>query len=190
TRAPVAVIVPHLFGTAAFQEANAIVASYVVLLEGLIPSAYRGSRYVVISESTRDDLVRRGVPRASIAVVHCGLDHARYRVDPAVPKAARPTLLFGGRLRRYKGVDWLRRVRHRGRGGRQPRPARFRAPRRDRAAGALRRRRGAGGRARARAHRRAAADAARRGGRPLGGALPVGRLRAALARCAAGERQR
>jgi glycosyltransferase involved in cell wall biosynthesis len=110
TKAPVAVIIPHLFGTAAFQEANPIVASYVVLLEGLIPSMYRGCRYVVISESTRDDLVQRGVPRESITVVHCGLDHARYRIDAGVAKDARPTLLFVGRLRRYKGLDWVLRT--------------------------------------------------------------------------------
>jgi glycosyltransferase involved in cell wall biosynthesis len=107
TRAPVAVIVPHLFGTAAYQEANAVVASYVVALERFIPSAYRGSRFVAISESTRDDLVDRGVPHESITVVHCGLNHERYKLDPAVAKAARPTLVFVGRLRRYKGLDWV-----------------------------------------------------------------------------------
>jgi glycosyltransferase involved in cell wall biosynthesis len=110
TKATVAVIVPHLFGTAAFQEANPLVASYVVALEWLIPSVYRRSRFLVISESTRDDLVARGVARERIDVVHCGLDHARYRPDPAVPKAARPTLLFVGRLRRYKGLDWVLRA--------------------------------------------------------------------------------
>ena len=40
TDAPVAVIIPHLFGTTAFQEANAVVASHVVLLEKFILSAY------------------------------------------------------------------------------------------------------------------------------------------------------
>lgn len=110
TKSPVAVIVPHLFGDAAFQEANAVVASYVVLLERLIPFAYRRSRFLVISESTRDDLVARGVDRARITVVHCGLDHERYRLDPATPKSASPTLVFVGRLRRYKGLDWVLRA--------------------------------------------------------------------------------
>lgn len=110
TAAPVSVIVPHLFGTTAFREASAPVALYVLVLERLIPAAYRRARFVVISESTRDDLARRGIARERIAVVHCGLDHDTYRFDPAVAKSARPTILYIGRLRRYKGVDWVMRV--------------------------------------------------------------------------------
>jgi glycosyltransferase involved in cell wall biosynthesis len=110
TNAPVSVIVPHLFGTAAYQEANALVATYVVALERLIPAAYARSRFLVISESTRDDLVARGVARERITVVHCGLDHQRYAPDPTVARAERPTLLFVGRLRKYKGLDWVLRA--------------------------------------------------------------------------------
>jgi glycosyltransferase involved in cell wall biosynthesis len=110
TDVPVAVIVPHLFGSTVFREANALVASYVVALESLIPSAYRGCRFVAISESTRGDLVARGIPARLVSVVHCGVDHARYHADPAVAKAPRPTLTFVGRLRRYKGLDWVLRA--------------------------------------------------------------------------------
>jgi glycosyltransferase involved in cell wall biosynthesis len=108
TRARSAVIVPHLFGSTAFQEANPVVASYVVALEALIPPS-TGSPFLVISESTRDDLVARGIARERITVVHCGLDHQTYRVDPAVAQTPTPTILFVGRLRRYKGVDWVMR---------------------------------------------------------------------------------
>ncbi len=107
TDTPVAVVVPHLFGTTVFREANALVACYVLALESLIPAAYRNCRFVVISESTRDDVVARGIPAAQVSVVHCGLDHDRYRADPATPKAARRTVTFVGRLRRYKGLDWV-----------------------------------------------------------------------------------
>jgi glycosyltransferase involved in cell wall biosynthesis len=78
-------------------------------LEALIPFVYGRCRFVVISESTRDDLVRRGVDRSRITVVHCGLDHDAYRPDPAAGKTPEPTILFVGRLRRYKGVDWVMR---------------------------------------------------------------------------------
>lgn len=107
TKAPVAVIVPHLFGATAFREAALPVALLVVLLEALIPLAYRRSRFLAISESTREDLVLRGIPRERVAVVHCGLDHERYRPDPAAKRSERPTVLYIGRVRRYKGVDWV-----------------------------------------------------------------------------------
>src|SRR5205814_385302 len=87
TRAPVAVVVPHLFGTTAFREANPAVASYVIGLEALIPFAYARCRFVAISESTRDDLIARGLEPSRISVVHCGVDHERYRRDPGVLKA-------------------------------------------------------------------------------------------------------
>ncbi len=107
TRAPVAVIVPHLFGATAFREAHPLMAATVVAMEAAIPWVYRDSPFLVISESTRDDLVRRGIPAARITVVHCGLDHDRYRPDPAVAKSPAPTIAYVGRLRRYKGVDWV-----------------------------------------------------------------------------------
>jgi glycosyltransferase involved in cell wall biosynthesis len=107
TKSPVSVIVPHLFGRTAYQEAAWPIALYVTSLESLIPTAYRGCRFLVISESTRDDLVRRGIGAERVSVVHCGLDHQAYRPDPRAPKAERPSILFVGRLRRYKGVDWL-----------------------------------------------------------------------------------
>jgi len=110
TRAEVAVIVPHLFGTTAFQEASLPVALYVQLLEALIPAAYRGCKVVAISESTRDDLVRRGLAASAISVVHCGMDHAAYAPGVPAGRAERPTVLYVGRLRRYKGVDWMIRV--------------------------------------------------------------------------------
>lgn len=110
TRSPVSVIVPHLFGATAFQEAGAALGAYVVALESLIPTVYRGRRFVVISESTRDDLVARGIAAERIEVVHCGLDHALYRPDPAVARSSRPTIVFVGRLRRYKGLDWVMRT--------------------------------------------------------------------------------
>ena len=109
TPAPVAVIVPHLFGSTAFREAPWPIARYVVALEARIPSHYRGARFLAISESTRDDLIARGVPADRVTVVHCGLDHDTYRAD-LTPKRARPTALYVGRLRRYKGVDWTIRV--------------------------------------------------------------------------------
>ena len=103
--APVLAVVPHLFGTTVFAETDVARGLYVLAHEALIPIVYRKTPFIAISESTRDDLVARGVPREHVSVVHCGLDHARFR--PTAPKADRPTVAFLGRLRRYKGVDVL-----------------------------------------------------------------------------------
>jgi hypothetical protein len=66
TRLPFCAIVPHLFGTTAFAEASWPLAAIVWAAEQPIPRAYRRAAFHAISESTRDDLVRRGVPRERI----------------------------------------------------------------------------------------------------------------------------
>ena len=58
-KVPVVPVIPHLFGTTVFREANWAIASYVVTAEKLIPSVFRDNRFIVISPSTRDDLVAR-----------------------------------------------------------------------------------------------------------------------------------
>ncbi len=110
TALPLVAIVPHLFGTTAFTEASLPLASVVWASELPIPRVYRRAGFHAISESTRDDLVRRGVPPARIVVIHPGVDSQRYRPDPAAPRAARPTFLYLGRLKRYKGVEYALRA--------------------------------------------------------------------------------
>jgi glycosyltransferase involved in cell wall biosynthesis len=105
TGVPVMPVIPHLFGTTVFRETNPLFASYVYLWERFIPSVYRSSRFAVISPSTRDDLVARGIPADRIDVVLCGLDHARWRLLPEVAKAAVPTIVHLGRARKYKAID-------------------------------------------------------------------------------------
>jgi glycosyltransferase involved in cell wall biosynthesis len=105
TKLPFCAIVPHLFGTTAFAEASWPVAAMVWTAERRIPRAYARAWFHVISNSTRDDLCERGVPRERIEVIHPGIDALWYCPDPAIPRAARPTFLYVGRLKRYKGVD-------------------------------------------------------------------------------------
>jgi len=105
TRLPFCAVVPHLFGGTAFAEASWPVATVVWLAERAVPRAYRRAAFHAISDSTRDDLVGRGVPAARIAVIYPGVDAVRYAPDPATPRAERPTFLYVGRLKRYKGVE-------------------------------------------------------------------------------------
>jgi len=103
---PVLAIVPHLFGTTAFREVSILKAVYVNMLEAMIPSVYRKCNFVAISDSTRHDLQRRGIPGGQISVIPCGIDTGFYMHDPTVqPEKGR--LLFVGRLKKYKGVQHL-----------------------------------------------------------------------------------
>jgi glycosyltransferase involved in cell wall biosynthesis len=104
TALPVVPVIPHLFGTTAFRETNACIAAYVVLMERLIPLVFRTNRFMVISPSTKDDLVERGIAPGRIDVVLCGLDHDRYR-DLALERFEAPTIVHLGRLRKYKSVE-------------------------------------------------------------------------------------
>jgi len=110
TSLPFVAIVPHLFGTTAFAEASAPMAAAVWVAELPIPWVYRRAAFHAISESTRDDLVRRGIPKERIVVIHPGVDCSAYRPDPATPRATRPTFLYVGRLKRYKGVEFALRA--------------------------------------------------------------------------------
>jgi len=105
TDVPVLVMIPHLFGTTVYRETNPVLATYVYLWELLIPRVYRNCRFQVVSESTRQDLVSRGIDAGQIDVVLNGLDHGIWRRLPGVDKDARPTLVHFGRARKYKGID-------------------------------------------------------------------------------------
>lgn len=106
-RSPILAIVPHLFGSAAFAEAAWPLAAYVYAHELLIPRIYRNTDVLAISNSTRDDLIARGLTSEHVRVVPVGVDHATYFPDPAVEKSEIPLVLHLGRVRRYKGIQTL-----------------------------------------------------------------------------------
>ena len=105
TPLPFCAIVPHLFGSTAFREAAWPMAALVVTLERPIPRAYRRAGFHAISESTRDDLVARGVPAERIRVIHPGVDTSQCEPARTLDRTQSPTFLYVGRLKRYKGVE-------------------------------------------------------------------------------------
>ncbi len=102
---PVVAIVPHLFGATVYREANPIVATYVWGAEQLIPAVYRNVHFEVISPSTADDLVARGIDRERVTTVYCGMEQARFAVTDPPPRDDPPLVVSWSRLRRYKSVD-------------------------------------------------------------------------------------
>lgn len=101
------VVVPHLFSTSVFQEINFILGLYIYLAERPMVRFYRGLKYNVISESTADDIAGRGVSREDISVIYCGIDRQTYSHDPSVDKYEEPTILYVGRIKKYKSVQHL-----------------------------------------------------------------------------------
>lgn len=103
--APVVLLVHHLFGEVAFREAPLPLATATWLLERFVGRLYQGRATVAISDSTREDLERRGIPRERIQVIHNGVDVKGLSPDPGGERFPEPTLLYLGRLKRYKRVD-------------------------------------------------------------------------------------
>jgi glycosyltransferase involved in cell wall biosynthesis len=100
---PVLGLCHHLFGATAFHAAPWPVAAAVVAAERAIPLVYRRAPIVAISESTRDDLVARGVPAAHVEVQHPGI---RRPDAPHAPIGERePLVVYVGRLAAYKRIE-------------------------------------------------------------------------------------
>ena len=102
----VVALVHHLFGETVFREASVPVAAAVWLLERPLGRAYEHIPFQAVSESSADDLVRRGVARERIRVIYNGVDVDRLTPDPSA-RTPHPTLAYLGRLRRYKNVSTL-----------------------------------------------------------------------------------
>jgi glycosyltransferase involved in cell wall biosynthesis len=105
-RKPVLALAHHLFAQTIFLETILPLALYVYLSEALIPAVYRRTRFVVVSESTKEDFVRRGIPERNIDVVYNAVDHDRY-TPRLEAKASAPLIGYVGRIKRYKRIDHL-----------------------------------------------------------------------------------
>ncbi|KPL01793.1 MAG: hypothetical protein AMJ73_09830 [candidate division Zixibacteria bacterium SM1_73] len=106
-RLPLLVVIPHLFADTVFKEINPILGFYIYLSEKPIPTIYKGFKFMVISESTKEDLVKRGIPKDDIFVIKCGIDQALYHANPQIEKYRTPTVIYLGRLKKYKSIEHL-----------------------------------------------------------------------------------
>jgi glycosyltransferase involved in cell wall biosynthesis len=99
-------LVHHLFGATAFRETAAPLAAALWLAEQPIGALYRDLPFEAVSESTADDLVRRGIPREHIRVIYNGVDTTLLTPDYSL-RSPVPLFIYIGRLKRYKGIDIL-----------------------------------------------------------------------------------
>jgi len=103
--APTAVMVPHLFGKTAFAELPWLMAAYAYGMEQPIPWVYRKSLFWALSQTTSEDLLERGIPKERIEIIYPGFNEDLLRPDPKIAKTPYPSIVYIGRLKRYKRVD-------------------------------------------------------------------------------------
>ncbi len=96
-------LVPHLFGGTAFQELAFPLAAAVWLAERPLGRVYRDTSFEAISESTKEDLVIRGIPASNVEVIYPGVDTVTYTPSPGA-RDAQPVFSYLGRMKKYKGV--------------------------------------------------------------------------------------
>lgn len=101
---PKACLVYHVHAAHFRDELPRPISDAAVAVETkLVPWIYRRTRFLTISESSASEISELGISRLPIEIVHSGVDSA------LVPgrRHEKPTILFLGRLRRYKGVRKL-----------------------------------------------------------------------------------
>ncbi len=103
-RAPKLVLVQHVHQRHYVIELGFVGRIAALLLEWVpLRFLYRGVSICAISQSSRNELIEMGVPAATIKVVYLGVRMA----STSEPRATVPTLLYLGRLKRYKRPEAL-----------------------------------------------------------------------------------
>jgi glycosyltransferase involved in cell wall biosynthesis len=106
--APVLGLSHHLFGTTAFQQVAFPIAAAVWATEKAIPRVFRNRPLITISDSSKQDLVQRGVDASQISVSLCGIRWPGVDARLDVPRPMR--VVYLGRLAHYKRIDVMLRA--------------------------------------------------------------------------------
>jgi len=74
--------------------------------EPWIYKAYKHTKIVACSPSTKDDLVKFGISRENVSVILPGIDESLRNHEPSGVKFSNPTIVCIGRFKRYKGLHF------------------------------------------------------------------------------------
>ncbi len=102
---PLLVIGYHFFGTAIYKETNFLSASYVYLTEALVPKVYKKEIFSVLSKSTKDELVKWGIPEHNVYIVSPAIT-SEFTPDFKI-QSPDPLIVSLGRIKKYKCLDNL-----------------------------------------------------------------------------------
>jgi glycosyltransferase involved in cell wall biosynthesis/O-antigen/teichoic acid export membrane protein len=105
-RAPHVALVHHVHREHYVEEMGRKGRVAALLLETLpLKALYGETRFLTVSESSAAEIAEHGIPRDRIGVRHNGVELAAFQ--PEGERTAEPTLLYLGRLKRYKHVEQL-----------------------------------------------------------------------------------
>ncbi|MBI5022145.1 MAG: glycosyltransferase family 4 protein [Ignavibacteriales bacterium] len=107
-REPLFFIIHHLFDKSIFRETSFPVALYVYLMEklGVAVAKWKKIPLMVVSESTKQEMLRHGYRRDDITFAFNCVDHKVHYL-PSVVRKSKNLIGYFGRLKKYKSVDHL-----------------------------------------------------------------------------------
>lgn len=107
-RVPKICYVYHVHGKQFFYEFTAPF-NYIgyVIEKYIFPLFYKYIPIIAISETTKKQLVDIGFNKNKITVVYCGINGYHHVTKTPVKKFSNPTILYLGRIKKYKRVDLL-----------------------------------------------------------------------------------
>ena len=103
---PILAIIHHFFGDSIFTEAGFLAGTYVKFFEDKVGKAYRDIPIAVVSESTREECLERGLSSKDLSVIYNGIDHTKFPMKVG-PKDDVPRIISFGRLKKYKSIDHI-----------------------------------------------------------------------------------
>lgn len=107
-RIPKICYVYHIHGKQFFYEIPSPLSYIGYIIERFIfPLLYKSLPIIAISETTKKQLVEIGFKKDFITVVYSGMNESQFRVKNEIKKYSSPTLLYLGRIKKYKRVDLL-----------------------------------------------------------------------------------
>ena len=108
SRKPKVSIVYHVHGKQFFIEFPFPLNVIGYLVERFFfPMFYFKTKIIAISKTTRDGLIRMGFNKKNISIVYCGINKKINIKNNNLEKFAQPTILYLGRIKKYKRVDLL-----------------------------------------------------------------------------------
>jgi glycosyltransferase involved in cell wall biosynthesis len=105
TKKPHIIQMHHLWKYSIFHESSLPAAALVFLMEQSLRFVYSRSPFMVVSKSTKKELMSYSVPASSIQIVHNGCDLAFYTPPSKdVYPSQSSYFLWIGRIQKYKGI--------------------------------------------------------------------------------------